>query len=69
MYQRKGRNEMWMSSRVSRIGVTSGLDPSRILDPDRFSINSTVSSMACLWAAGIDSREGIRTLKIDQYSH
>lgn len=60
---------MCTSSRVSNIGVMAGLDPSGILDPDRFSINSTASSIARLFARGIDSREGMRTLNIDQYTH
>ena len=60
---------MWTSSMVSSIGVTAGLDPSGILDPDRISMSSTASSMACLCVAGIDSREGIRALNIDQYTH
>ena len=69
MYQRKGRDETRTSSTVSRIGVTAGLDPSGILVPDRFSISSTASSMACLCVVGIDSKEGIRALNIDQYTH
>ena len=60
---------MWTSSRVSSIGVTAGLDPSGILDPDRLSTNSTPSSMAHLCVAGIHSREGMCVLKIDQYTH
>ena len=60
---------MWTSSRVNRIGVTAGLDPSGILDPDRLSINSTASSMAPLCVTGIDSGEGIGALNIDQYTH